>query len=171
MSLLSKKFLVIAGVTTISLVNIFIFQNCSDTSFLKGQSQGSSSQASTGAIVTDNNNIVATVGPADSSVSTKNTSECSQLANHYQSKIDISKLKGDTIQSFSGANFIYSSRSTDHYPSVVIDNLNGKTLVCGLTIDKIIVKKGRLDLIMTVVNELINSSGVVNLDESSKILK
>lgn len=208
MTLLTKKTLALLSVFSLFIVNIFFFQNCSNTSFLKGQaaSEGglgngtdtnvsigkegnvspglesatdASTEPSTNAIVTENNNIIAST-TSDGAINNQVTetvepqvdspSECSQLANHYHSRIDISKVKGDTIHTLSGANFIYSSKAGDHYPSIIIDDVKGKTLICGLTIDKITVKKGRLDLINSTVNELIEQSGKIIADEASKIL-
>jgi len=96
-----------------------------------------------------------------------------ELANfHGDNVIDISQQQNaNKISVLSGKNFIYSSTGNKQLNEVNIniDESKGRLIICGLNIDKISVKKGRLDLIQSHIGSIPENKGTIKGDGFSTV--
>ncbi len=90
---------------------------------------------------------------------------CAELAIKYAKQaIDISKADSlGKLSVLKGKTFIYSSTGNVSLKEVDIGLSCGRTILCGIHVDKITVKKGRLDLIRSTVGEIVESKGTVKV--------
>lgn len=130
------------------------YQNCSKTDF---KQEGSSSQSSSNIqIDNEDNNIQVQSG-------------CAELAQDFERVIDVSQLEPNSQISVQGKTFIYSTTGRMNIDQVTIEASNGRTLLCEVTVDKLILKSGRLDLIRSHVLHALELNGTVKQDSESSI--
>lgn len=89
--------------------------------------------------------------------------DCAELAKkHGDEAIDLSAINSTSkLSVLKGKTFIYSSGGNDSIKDVEIGESCGRTVLCGVHVDRIKVKKGRLDLLRSTVREIEEDKGTV----------
>ena len=94
--------------------------------------------------------------------------DCSELAKKYKNDaIDIANIdQRGRLTVLRGKTFIYSSNSNISLKDVEIGSSCGRTILCGVHIERIKVKKGRLDMVRSTCGTIEDSNGTVKVDRS-----
>lgn len=97
---------------------------------------------------------------------------CIDQAKYHNSTIDISQQQNlSKISAMHGKNFIYSSTGNNQVNEVDIniEESNGRLIICGLNVNKISLKNGRLDLIRSHVGSITENKGTIKGDGISTV--